>query len=80
MKTEENGQIAMQYVDEFGEPTYDTRYNPNGSVHAIEAITSPDGRILGKMGHNERIDKQLAINVPNKEDLKLFKAGVDYFK
>jgi phosphoribosylformylglycinamidine synthase len=77
---EENGQIAMQYVDEFGNPTYDTRYNPNGSVHAIEAITSPDGRILGKMGHNERIDNQLAINVPSKEDLKLFKAGVDYFK
>ncbi|MCD6436303.1 MAG: phosphoribosylformylglycinamidine synthase, partial [Clostridiales bacterium] len=77
---ESNGQIAMQYVDKFGNPTYDTRYNPNGSIHAIEAITSPDGRILGKMGHNERIGNQLAINVPNKEDLKLFKAGVDYFK
>ncbi|MBN2259440.1 MAG: phosphoribosylformylglycinamidine synthase [Clostridiales bacterium] len=77
---EKNGQIAMQYVDENGNPSLETRYNPNGSIHAIEAITSPDGRILGKMGHSERIGLQLAINVPDQEDLKIFKAGVDYFK
>ena len=79
-KLENNGQIAIQYVDDQGNPTYETKYNPNGSIHAIEAITSPDGRVLGKMGHTERVGNHLAINVPNMGDLKLFKAGVDYFK
>jgi phosphoribosylformylglycinamidine synthase len=77
---EKNGQIAIQYVNENGEVTDDMRYNPNGSVHAIEAITSPDGRVIGKMGHSERVDAQLAINVPDMENLMIFKAGVDYFK
>lgn len=76
----QNGQIAIQYVDDQGQPTYETRYNPNGSVHAIEAITSPDGRVLGKMGHTERVGTRLAVNVPDMGDLKLFQAGVDYFK
>ena len=63
-----NGQIATQYV------------NANGSVWAIEGITSPDGRILGKMGHSERIGKYVAKNVPGAKDQKLFEAGVAYFK
>lgn len=77
---DENGQIAIQYVDKNGNPTYENKYNPNGSVYAVEALTSPDGRILGKMGHTERVGNGLAINVPDMEDLKLFKAGIDYFK
>jgi phosphoribosylformylglycinamidine synthase len=76
----DQGQIAIQYVDDNGNPTYKTKYNPNGSIHAIEAITSPDGRILGKMGHTERVGNRLAINVPDMGDLKLFQAGVEYFK
>ncbi len=79
-RLENNGQIAIQYVDDSGKPTYETKFNPNGSIHAIEAITSPDGRIIGKMGHTERVGDRLAINVPDMGDLKLFKAGVDYFK
>jgi phosphoribosylformylglycinamidine synthase len=75
-----NGQIATQYVDPSGEPTYDTRYNPNGSVMAIEAITSPDGRILGKMAHTERNAAGLYVNVPGRYDNSLFKAGVKYFR
>ncbi len=77
---EENSQIATQYVDFGGNPTYDIRYNVNGSVYAIEGITSPDGRVLGKMGHSERIGKNLYKNVPGKTDQKLFEAGVAYFK
>lgn len=76
----EKGQIATQYVDETGQPTYDIRYNPNGSVEAIEAITSPDGRILGKMGHSERIGNQVVKNVPGSKDQQLFTAGIGYFK
>ncbi len=75
-----NGQIAAQYVDDEGQPSYDIRFNPNGSDYAVEAITSPDGRILGKMGHSERIGKNLYINIPNEKDQLLFEAGVNYFK
>ncbi len=77
---EANGQIATQYVDLRGKPTYDISYNPNGSVNAIEGITSPDGRVFGKMGHSERIGSNLYRNVPGEKDQQLFKAGVDYFK
>ena len=76
----ENGQIAAQYVDPDGKPTYDVRYNPNGSMEAIEAITSPDGRVLGKMAHSERIGTNVARNVPGEKDQKIFEAGVNYFK
>jgi len=75
-----NGQIATQYVDLDGNPTYDIRFNPNGSMHAVEGITSPDGRILGKMGHSERYSKYTFKNVPGEMDQKLFEAGVEYFK
>jgi len=75
-----NGQIATQYVDFDGCPTYDVKFNPNGSFHAVEAITSPDGRVLGKMGHSERIGRNVAINIPGNKDQQLFAAGVQYFK
>ncbi|HHW00018.1 MAG TPA: phosphoribosylformylglycinamidine synthase [Clostridiaceae bacterium] len=74
-----NGQIATQYVDLEGNATYDIRFNPNGSVDAIEGITSPDGRILGKMGHSERIGSNVAKNIPGEKDQKIFEAGVEYF-
>lgn len=76
----ENGQVATQYVDKMGNATYDIPYNPNGSVWAIEGITSPDGRILGKMGHSERIGSGLYKNVPGNKDQKIFISGVQYFK
>ena len=76
----ENGQIATQYVNEHGVPTYDIKYNPNGSVYAIEGITSPDGRVLGKMGHSERIGNGVFTNVPGEKDQKIFLSGVEYFK
>ncbi|NMB96551.1 MAG: hypothetical protein GYA02_08060 [Clostridiaceae bacterium] len=76
---QKNGQIATQYVDLEGNATYDIRYNPNGSIMAIEGITSPDGRGFGKMGHSERIGPNVAINVPGDKDQKLFEAGVNYF-
>lgn len=76
----QNGQVATQYVAMNGEATYDIRYNPNGSVMAIEGITSPDGRIFGKMGHSERIGSNVAKNIPGEKDQKLFEAGVEYFK
>ena len=79
-KLAENGQIATQYVDLDGAPTMDTAYNPNGSVCAIEGITSPDGRVLGKMGHSERIGKNLYRNVPGEYDIRMFEAAVKYFK
>jgi len=75
-----NGQIATQYVDLDGEPTMDTAFNPNGSLFAIEGITSPDGRVLGKMGHSERWQKGLYRNVPGEYDMKLFQSAVKYFK
>ncbi len=76
----ENGQIATQYVDLTGTPTMDTAFNPNGSLFAIEGITSPDGRVLGKMGHAERIGKDLYRNVPGEYAIRLFEAAVKYFK
>ena len=76
----ENGQVATQYVDLDGAPSMDTAFNPNGSVFAIEGILSPDGRILGKMGHSERIGRGLYKNVCGEYDMKLFKSAVKYFK
>ena len=78
-KLAENGQIATQYVDLSGNPTMDIRYNPNGSVCAIEGITSPDGRVFGKMGHAERIGDGLYQNVPGNYDLGMFRAAKEYF-
>ena len=75
-----NGQIATQYVDLNGKPTMDAAFNPNGSVCAIEGITSPDGRVFGKMGHSERIGAGLYKNVPGEYDIQMFKAAVKYFK
>ncbi|MBQ7125318.1 MAG: phosphoribosylformylglycinamidine synthase, partial [Clostridia bacterium] len=75
-----NGQIATQYVDLSGAPSMDTDFNPNGSVCAVEGIISPDGRVLGKMGHSERIGKNLYRNVIGEYDMKLFASAVKYFK
>ncbi len=75
----ENGQIATQYVDLSGQPTYETAFNPNGSVCAIEGITSPDGRILGKMAHSERRGNNIAKNIFGEQDQKIFLSGVKYF-
>ena len=74
------GQIMTQYVDLEGKPTYDIRFNPNGSACAIEGILSPDGRVFGKMGHSERIGKNLYKNVVGQYDMKLFESAVKYFK
>ncbi len=76
---QQNGQIATQYVDLAGQPTMDIRFNPNASVLAIEGITSPDGRVLGKMAHSERISDGVYRNVPGDFDQKLFESGVRYF-
>ncbi len=75
-----NGQVATQYADLAGNATMDIAYNPNGSVLAIEGITSADGRVFGKMGHSERIGNNLYINVDGKYDMQMFEAAVDYFK
>ena len=75
-----NGQIATQYVDKAGNPTMDIKYNPNTSVDAIEGIFSPDGKIFGKMGHSERRGDNIAKNIPGMKDMKIFEAGVEYFK
>lgn len=76
-----NGQIATQYVDLEGNATMDIAYNPNGSVYAVEGITSKDGRILGKMGHSERSYRSdILKNVPGNKDQKLFESGVEYYK
>ena len=75
-----NGQIATQYVDLDGNATYDIDYNPNGSFYAVEGITSADGRILGKMGHSERIGKYTLKNIHGEKDQKIFESGVNYFK
>ena len=75
-----NGQIATQYVDFDGNPSMDIAFNPNGSVMAIEGITSPDGRVFGKMGHSERIGKNVYKNVTGEKDQKIFESGVKYFK
>ena len=76
----ENGQIATQYVDFNGNATNDIRFNPNDSVYAIEGITSPDGRVIGKMGHSERIGNGLYKNVPGEYDIRMFESAVKYFK
>ena len=76
----ENGQIATQYVDLDGNATGDVHFNPNGSACAIEGITSPDGRVFGKMGHSERIGAGLYNNVPGNYDIRMFEAAVQYFK
>ena len=75
-----NGQIATQYADLSGKPTMLSPFNPNGSTWAIEGITSPDGRVLGKMGHSERIGENLYKNVEGNFDMKIFESGVKYFK
>ena len=75
-----NGQIATQYVDFDGNATSDIHFNPNGSVAAIEGITSPDGRVFGKMGHSERIGSGLYKNVPGNYNIRMFEAAVRYFK
>ena len=74
-----SGQVFTQYVDENGVPGMDIDVNPNGSVWAIEGITSPDGRILGKMGHSERIADGLYKNVDGRYDMKLFQSAKAYF-
>ncbi len=74
------GQIVTQYVDLDGKPSMLTDYNPNGSLCAIEGICSPDGRIFGKMGHSERVGKNLYRNVPGETDMKLFRSAINYFK
>ena len=74
-----NGQIATQYVDLDGNPTMDIRYNPNTSIEAIEGITSPDGRVFGKMGHSERKGSYICKNVQGEKDQKIFESGVKYF-
>ena len=75
-----NGQIATQYVDADGNATMETAFNPNGSMYAIEGITSPDGRVFGKMGHSERTGAGLYKNVPGNYDIRMFEAAVRYFK
>ena len=75
-----NGQVATQYVDLDGNATADVHFNPNGSIFAIEGITSPDGRVFGKMGHSERIGNGLYKNVPGNYDIRMFEAAVKYFK
>ncbi len=75
-----NGQVAFQYCDANGHVSMDTVINPNGSVFAVEGITSPDGRILGKMAHSERMGENLYKNVPGNDEFSIFKAAVDYFK
>ena len=79
-KLAENGQIATQYVDIDGNPTMDEDYNPNGSYMAIEGITSPDGRVLGKMAHSERRGEGVAMNIYGDQDQKIFLSGVKYFQ
>ena len=75
-----NGQVATQYVDDQGRCTMDEYWNPNGSYMAIEGITSPDGRILGKMAHSERRGEAVAMNIYGEQDMKIFESGVKYFE
>ena len=79
-KLAENGQIATQYVDLEGQATSDVHFNPNDSMYAIEGITSPDGRVFGKMGHSERIGSGLYKNVEGNYDIRMFEAAVKYFR
>lgn len=75
-----NGQVATQYVNAYGQPTMDEEWNINGSYMAIEGITSPDGRVLGKMAHSERRGDGVAVNIYGEQDMKLFESGVEYFR
>ena len=75
----ENGQVATQYVDADGNPTMDEYYNINGSYYAIEGITSPDGRVYGKMAHSERKGEAVSINICGEKDQQIFESGVDYY-
>jgi phosphoribosylformylglycinamidine synthase len=75
-----NGQVATQYADMDGNVSMDEEYNVNGSYCAIEGITSPDGRVLGKMAHSERRDKAVAMNIYGEQDMKIFESGVEYFR
>ena len=75
-----NGQIATQYVDFDGNASGDVHFNPNGSMYAIEGITSPDGRVFGKMGHSERTGAGLYQNVPGNYQIRMFEAAVQYFQ
>ena len=75
-----NGQIATQYVDIDGKPTNDIEFNPNGSYYAIEGITSPDGRVLGKMAHSERKGDSVAINIVGNKNQLIFESGVSYYR
>ena len=79
-KLAEDGQILTQYVDFNGKASMDTEHNPNFSIWAVEGITSKDGRILGKMGHSERIGKNVYKNVSGEKNLKLFESAVEYFR
>ena len=79
-KLSANGQIAFQYADAEGNITMDCAFNPNGSYNAIEGIISPDGRVLGKMCHSERIGKNVAINIAGEKDQGIFESGVEYFR
>ena len=79
-KLAENGQIATQYVDLEGNATVDVQYNPNDSIFAVEGITSPDGRVFGKMGHSERVGSGLYKNVPGNYDIRMFEAAAKYYK
>ena len=74
-----SGQVATQYVDRAGQPTLDLEYNPNGSAFGIEGLTSPDGRVLGKMAHAERVTSNVWRNVPGEKEMAIFRAGVEYF-
>ena len=74
-----SGQIATQYTDLTGHPSMDIAHNPNGSLYAIEGITSPCGKVLGKMGHSERYGENVAKNVAGTKVQPIFKAGVEYF-
>ena len=76
----ENGQVATQYVDLYGNPTMDISANPNGSMNAIEGIFSPDGRVFGKMGHTERCGAYVGLNIPGDKHMPLFESGAEYFK
>ena len=76
----ENGQVATQYCDLNGNITMDEEWNVNGSYYAIEGITSPDGRVLGKMAHSERRGRSVAVNIYGEQDMKIFESGVAYFR
>ncbi len=79
-RLERNGQISTQYIDDKNKPSYDGEFNPNGSYYAVESITSPDGRILGKMGHSERIGTNLYKNIYGDKNQRIFESGINYFR